>query len=78
MVISTETSALDKAVISFMIQKVLGAAVIATLTLQRGVENGALIQSISFSVFLFSIVICVILFFLLKTGRTSAFYERIF
>ncbi len=78
MVISKESPVIDRAVISFMIPKGLGAAVIATLPLQKGIENGELIQSISFSVILFSTVICVILFFLLKTGRSSAFYERIF
>jgi cell volume regulation protein A len=78
LVISKETPLLDKAVISFMIPKGLGAAVIATLPLQKGIENGAIIQSISFSVILFSTVLCVELFFLLKTGRTKNFYEKIF
>lgn len=69
---------LDKAVISIMIPKGLGAAVIATLPLRQGHEDGNLIQSICFSIILFSTLYCVGLFFLIKTGIGLPFYARFF
>ncbi|MBP7244796.1 MAG: cation:proton antiporter, partial [Bacteroidia bacterium] len=66
-VISKSTPLLDKATMSIMIPKGLGAAVIATLPFQQGHADGIIIQSICFSVILFSTLYCVGLFFLLKT-----------
>lgn len=77
-VISRETPLLDKSVMSFMIPKGLGAAVIATLPLQNGHPDGLIIQSICFAVILFSTVYCVLLFFLAKTGITMPFYRIIY
>lgn len=69
------TPLLDKTVMSFMIPKGLGAAVIATLPLQQGHIDGTIIQSICFSVILFSTLYCVALFFLTNTGITMPFYS---
>lgn len=77
-VISRETPLLDKSVMSFMIPKGLGAAVIATLPLQDGHPDGLIIQSICFAVILFSTVYCVLFFFLAKTGITMPFYRIIY
>lgn len=77
-VATKDTPVLDKAVMSFMIPKGLGAAVIATLPLQNGVENGLVIQSVCFSVILFSTVYTIILFFLAKQGYTMPIYKLLF
>ncbi len=73
-VIQKETPLLDKAVISIMIPKGLGAAVIATLPLQQAHVDGLIIQSICFAVILFSTLYCVALFFLTKHGIATYFY----
>ena len=78
MVIARNTPLLDKATISFMIPKGLGAAVIATLPLQQGHEDGIIIQSVCFSVILFSTLYCVVLFFLLKKGISMPLYKVVF
>lgn len=77
-VISKKTPLLDKSVMSFMIPKGLGAAVIATLPIQQGHPDGIIIQSICFSVILFSTIYCVVLFFLAKTGITMPLYGLLF
>ncbi|MBK7035123.1 MAG: cation:proton antiporter [Bacteroidetes bacterium] len=61
-VAANDSPMLDKAVMSIMIPKGLGAAVIATLPLQEGHTDGIIIQSICFSVILFSTLYCVGLF----------------
>jgi len=76
--VDRETPSLDRAAMSIMIPKGLGAAVIATLPLQQGLEHGEIIQSICFSVILFSTIYCVLLFFLLKTGISLPFYRLLF
>jgi cell volume regulation protein A len=73
-----DTPLLDKAVISIMIPKGLGAAVIATLPLRQGHADGIIIQSICFSIILFSTLYCVGLFFLIKTGVGLPFYTKLF
>ena len=78
LVISKSTPLLDKATMSIMIPKGLGAAVIATLPFQQGHADGIIIQSICFSVILFSTLYCVGLFFLLKTETSLRFYSKIF
>jgi potassium/hydrogen antiporter len=69
---------IDKAAISIMIPKGLGAAVIATLPFQKGLAEGPVIQTICFAIIMFSTLFCVILFFLLKTGVTMPFYKFFF
>lgn len=73
-----DAPALDKAVMSVMIPKGLGSAVIATLPLQAGHEDGYIIQSICFSVILFSTLYCVGLYFLIRQGISMPFYHKIF
>ncbi len=75
---TNDTPVLDKAAISIMIPKGLGAAVIATLPLQRGLADGDIIQSICFSIILFSTLYCVGLFFLLKREFSLPFYNKLF
>ncbi len=77
-VVSRNTPVLDKAVISIMIPKGLGSAVIATLPIQAGVADGGIIQAICFSIILFSTIYCTALFLLLKRGITMPFYELIY
>lgn len=77
-VISRDTPLLDKSVMSFMVPKGLGAAVIATLPIQQEHPDGIIIQSICFSIILFSTIYCVICFFLAKTGITMPLYRVIY
>ncbi|HQW71238.1 MAG: cation:proton antiporter [Saprospiraceae bacterium] len=77
-VIRKNTPLLDKAVMSMMIPKGLGAAVIATLPLQQGNPYGEIIQAICFSVILFSTLYCVVLFFLVNQKLTLPIYGLIY
>lgn len=74
LIVAKEKPVLDKAVMSMMIPKGLGAAVIAVLPLQRGVPQGEIIQAVCFSVILFSTLYCIALFFLVKTEISLPFY----
>ena len=78
LVINKNTPVLDKAVMAIMIPKGLGSAVIATLPLYAGHVDGEIIQSICFSIILFSILYCTFLFVLLKKGVSLPFYAAIF
>jgi len=69
---------LDKAVMSTMIPKGLGVAVIATLPFQENYIDGGIIQSICFSIILFSTLFCVGFFFLVSTGISLPFYALLF
>lgn len=77
-IVAKETPLLDKAVMTFMIPKGLGSAVIATLPLQQNHIDGMIIQSVCFSIILFSTLYCVALFFLVKMGLSLPFYSKIF
>lgn len=77
-IVDKHTPVIDKAAMSIMIPKGLGAAVIATLPVQQGLADGEMIQSICFSIILFSTLFCVLLFFLLKTEVILPFYATIF
>ena len=76
--VARDTPTLDRAAMSIMIPKGLGAAVIATLPLQQGLVHGEIIQSICFSVILFSTIYCVLLFFVLRTGFSLPLYRLLF
>ena len=78
LVVPKSTPVLDKAVISSMIPKGLGAAVVATLPFQRGVPDGDIIQAICFSLILFSTVFTVLFFFLINKGISMPFYRFIY
>ena len=78
LIVTKDTPLLDKSIMSIMIPKGLGAAVIATLPLQRGHVDGVIIQSICFAVILFSTLYCVALFFLVKIGFSLPFYRLFF
>ncbi|MDX2068410.1 MAG: cation:proton antiporter [Haliscomenobacter sp.] len=78
LIVTKDTPLLDKSIMSIMIPKGLGAAVIATLPLQRGHVDGVIIQSICFAVILFSTLYCVALFFLVKIGFSRPFYRLFF
>ncbi|MBK8954026.1 MAG: cation:proton antiporter [Saprospiraceae bacterium] len=75
---TSQTPTVDRAIISMMIPKGLGAAVIATLPFQNQHPDGVVIQAICFSVILFSTLICVILFYLLRTGISLPFYNSFY
>ena len=72
------TPVLDKAVISTMIPKGLGAAVVATLPFQSGVAEGETIRAICFAMILFTTVFTVLFFFLINKGITMPIYRLIY
>lgn len=72
------TPVLDKAVISTMIPKGLGAAVVATLPFQSGVAEGEAIRAICFAMILFTTVFTVLFFFLINKGITMPIYRLIY
>lgn len=78
MVVPISMPVLDKAVISSMIPKGLGAAVLSTLPFQSGVADGEIIQAVSFSIILFSTVFTVLFFFLINKGFSMPFYRLIY
>ncbi len=65
---------LDRATLSHMIPKGLGAAVMATLPLQSGHVEGAFVQAFCFAVILFSTLYCVGLYLLCQTTLGAQLY----
>lgn len=66
-----EANSYDRTIIATSVQKGLASAVLASLPLQYGIEGGEIIQSITFSVILISIVISS--FFVLLTEKSIRF-----
>lgn len=73
-----DTSPKDASIMATMIPKGLGAAVLASLPAQQGVEGGEQIQSIVFSIILCSTLFTTILTFLVDKTWLSYFYTWIF
>jgi potassium/hydrogen antiporter len=69
---------LDASLAAVITPKGLAAAVLATLPLQAGIANGAIIQDIVYAVILYSITATAILSFLLERGIIKQPYEFIF
>lgn len=76
--VSRNTSPKDAAYMAGMIPKGLGAAVLASLPAQQGVEGGDIIQSVVFSIILCSTVLTTTLTFLLERTFFASFYSWIF
>ena len=68
----------DISIISIMVPKGLAAAVLASLPVQAGIQYGALIQEIVFSIIIFSIIITSILIFLIERNLLRHFYAVVF
>jgi NhaP-type Na+/H+ or K+/H+ antiporter len=73
-----DTSPSDAAFMATMIPKGLGAAVLASLPAQQGVQGGETIQSVVFSIILCTTVLTTLLTFLLDKTWLSNIYEWIF
>lgn len=73
-----DTSPSDAAFMATMIPKGLGAAVLASLPAQQGVQGGETIQSVVFSIILCSTVLTTLLTFLVDKTWLSNIYEWIF
>jgi NhaP-type Na+/H+ or K+/H+ antiporter len=73
-----DTPQFDMAMMSIMIPKGLGAAVLATLPAQRGLPGGEIIQTITFAVIVATTVLCTGLFFLLEKRHILGFYQLFF
>lgn len=71
-------SAKDASIMAVMIPKGLGAAVLATVPLQQGIEGGEIIQTVTFAMILFSTILTTALVFLISRTRVSRLYESIF
>jgi NhaP-type Na+/H+ or K+/H+ antiporter len=68
----------DASVAAVMVPKGLAAAVLATLPLQAGMENGAVIQEVTYAVILFSIIAATVLTFLIEKSRLRQLYASLF
>jgi cell volume regulation protein A len=68
----------DASVMAIMIPKGLAAAVLAAIPLQKGVIGGEFIETTTYSIILFSMVICSILVILLERTSVRSFYALIF
>jgi NhaP-type Na+/H+ or K+/H+ antiporter len=73
-----ETPLKDAAFMAVMIPKGLGAAVLASLPAQQGVEGGEMIQSIVFSIILCTTIMTTILTFLVDKTWVADLYGFIF
>jgi len=71
-------SAKDASLMAVIMPKGLGAAVLATVPLQQGIDGGNIIQTITFAMILFSTVFTTVLAFLISRTRVSCVYERMF
>ena len=72
------TSVTDASLMSVVVPKGLAAAVLASIPLQQGIVGGEIIQSISYSVILSSIVLTSLLVFLMDKTGLSRFYAWVF
>ncbi len=73
----SNTSRKDAILMSVIVPKGLAAAVLASIPLQQGVLGGEFIQSVTFSIIIFSILITSVLIFLLdREPAVSDFYAR--
>jgi NhaP-type Na+/H+ or K+/H+ antiporter len=68
----------DAGVMAIMIPKGLAAAVLAAIPLQKGVLGGELIETITYAIILFSIVVCSVLVILLERTPVYRLYAAIF
>ncbi len=68
----------DASVMAIMIPKGLAAAVLAAIPLQKGVLGGEFIETITYAIILFSIVICSVLVILLERTPVHRLYAAIF
>lgn len=66
----------DKSIISTTVQKGLASAVLASLPMQYGLEDGVFIRSITFEVILFSIIISSFLIFIIEKSPRFAIVLR--
>lgn len=73
-----DTPRKDAAFMSTMIPKGLGAAVLASLPAQQGIEGGETIQSVVFSIILCTTILTTILTFLVDKTPLAALYGWIF
>jgi cell volume regulation protein A len=76
--VSRSTTLKDASYMATMIPKGLGAAVLASLPVQQGVEGGEIIQSVVFSIILCTTVFTTVLTFLVEKTFFSAIYAWIF
>jgi potassium/hydrogen antiporter len=68
----------DASVMAIMIPKGLAAAVLAAIPLQKGVVGGEFIETTTYAIILFSIVICSVLVILLERTPVRKLYASIF
>lgn len=68
----------DVSLAAVLVPKGLAAAVLASMPLQQGMASGQLIESATYSVVLFSMVLCSILVLLLEKTSLLGFYCLMF
>lgn len=75
---SRKTTKFDASIISVMVPKGLAAAVLASLPLQAGTKQGAVIQEITYVVLLVSIVLATMFVFLIEKTGFRKFHGSMF
>jgi len=68
----------DASVAAVMVPKGLAAAVMASVAVQAGMENGLVIQDVTYAIILFSIIATSVLTFLAEKGRLGQLYAYSF
>ncbi|MCD1295570.1 sodium:proton exchanger [Methanocella sp. CWC-04] len=68
----------DASIMAIMIPRGLAAAVLASIPIQQGIAGGDLIQSVTYSIILFSIIMNALMIFIIETGPVSAIFNKIF
>ena len=64
----------DVSMAAVMVPKGLAAAVLASIPLQQGIAGGDMIEGVTYSAILFSIILCSIMVFLLEKTNTLKLY----
>lgn len=76
--VSKATPVQDAAMMAVMVPKGLAAAVLASMPLQLGLPGGDMVQGVTYSIIVFSIVLNSILIFLLERTPVSMVYNAMF
>lgn len=76
--LSKNTSKKDASLMAVLVPKGLAAAALASLPLQKGVPGGEIIQNVTFTVILFTIVLTSLLVWLVHETPFARFYKMLF
>ena len=72
------TPKFDASIITVTLPRGLAAGVLALIPLQRGLENGQIVQDIAYAVIFFSVLLTSLLIFLIYNTKIRKLYEHLF